>query len=249
MKLDMEVGDSYTTPYAYEYQIVGSNYSVSGEVTIDIIAIEGINTYYGYYPDTLKFSVTDTSTTEYMGTTFTTIAITTYWISSSADQVRTTVEISGSTDTVDYLWVELTSSPETDTDGDDIMDNEDNCPAVSNPGQSDSDGDNVGDACDNCPDDPEKIESGICGCSQPDIDSDFDGIYDCNDAFPFDHKDWGDINGDQVISFKDLALSFPYIGITGNSSQNIHIESDSNNDGRIGLEDSIYILQRLSGVR
>lgn len=253
MKLDMEVGDSYTTPYAYEYQMAGSNYSVSGEVTIDIIAIENINTYYGYYPDTLKFSITDTSTAEYMGNTFTTSSITTLWISPSADQVRTQVRAvfdgGGWISTSDYLWEKLSPSPDTDTDGDNIMDNEDNCPTVSNPDQSDSDGDGVGNACDNCPNDPEKIESGICGCGQPDIDSDFDDIYDCNDAFPFDHKDWGDINGDESINFKDLDLSFKYIGITNDNNQNIHIESDSNNDGRIGVEDSIYILQRLSDTR
>ncbi len=39
-----------------------------------------------------------------------------------------------------------------DTDGDGIPDAEDNCPAVSNPGQKDTDGDGVGDVCDSCPD-------------------------------------------------------------------------------------------------
>ncbi len=36
----------------------------------------------------------------------------------------------------------------TDTDGDGIMDSEDNCPNISNPDQVDTDGDGAGDACD-----------------------------------------------------------------------------------------------------
>jgi hypothetical protein len=34
---------------------------------------------------------------------------------------------------------------------------------------------------DNCPNDPNKTQPGICGCSIPDIDSDGDGILDCQD--------------------------------------------------------------------
>lgn len=38
-----------------------------------------------------------------------------------------------------------------DSDGDGIIDLEDNCPSTANADQTDSDGDNVGDVCDNCP--------------------------------------------------------------------------------------------------
>jgi hypothetical protein len=38
-----------------------------------------------------------------------------------------------------------------DSDGDGLMDNQDNCQGTSNAGQQNSDGDSRGDACDNCP--------------------------------------------------------------------------------------------------
>jgi len=39
---------------------------------------------------------------------------------------------------------------------------------------------------DNCPNDPNKTEPGICGCGEPDIDTDSDGTLDCNDNCPND---------------------------------------------------------------
>lgn len=41
--------------------------------------------------------------------------------------------------------------PDADTDGDGILDCNDNCPADANIGQLDNDADGIGDACDNCP--------------------------------------------------------------------------------------------------
>ena len=42
------------------------------------------------------------------------------------------------------------TSDDTDTDGDRILDICDNCVHISNPSQEDSDRDGIGDACDNC---------------------------------------------------------------------------------------------------
>ncbi|MEM3074928.1 MAG: thrombospondin type 3 repeat-containing protein, partial [Candidatus Pacearchaeota archaeon] len=55
-----------------------------------------------------------------------------------------------------------------DSDGDGILDVNDNCPLVSNPNQLDGDGDGIGDACDNT----------------NNRDSDGDGILDVNDNCP-----------------------------------------------------------------
>ena len=41
--------------------------------------------------------------------------------------------------------------PPRDSDGDRILDSDDNCISVQNPNQNDFDGDNVGDLCDMCP--------------------------------------------------------------------------------------------------
>ena len=49
--------------------------------------------------------------------------------------------------------------PPPDTDGDGIIDEEDNCPEVANAGQEDGDGDGVGDACDDC---AVGVYDGIC---------------------------------------------------------------------------------------
>ncbi len=45
--------------------------------------------------------------------------------------------------------------------------------------ETDSDGDGVIDDCDECPDDPDNIEEGDCGCGMPETDSNNDGVPDC----------------------------------------------------------------------
>lgn len=60
-----------------------------------------------------------------------------------------------------------------DEDGDNIVNDSDNCPTVSNPGQADYDGDGVGDACDNC----------LLTANADQIDLDADNIGDvCDDV-------------------------------------------------------------------
>lgn len=66
---------------------------------------------------------------------------------------------------------------EGDADGDGVVNSQDNCPNVANPGQEDSDGDGVGDVCDNCPLTPNPDQG----------DWDNDGIGDACD--PPENKD------------------------------------------------------------
>lgn len=37
-----------------------------------------------------------------------------------------------------------------------------------------------------CPDNPDKADPGVCGCDEPDDDSDDDGVFDCEDGCPDD---------------------------------------------------------------
>lgn len=95
-----------------------------------------------------------------------------------------------------------------DTDGDGIVDSQDNCPTVPNPSQTDTDGDGIGDACDtpnpvdtdndgivdsqdNCPTVPNPNQSDVDGdgigdaCDAPEpLDTDNDGIEDSLDNCP-----------------------------------------------------------------
>jgi hypothetical protein len=127
---------------------------------------------------------------------------------------------------------------DTDSDGDGVLDCNDNCPDVADPNKTepgqcgcgvpdiDTDSDevadcvdacpydatktepgvcgcgvveaaNVADCDDGCPDDDQKRAPGECGCGVPDVDSDHDGVLDCNDICPeVTNADQADDNGD-----------------------------------------------------
>jgi hypothetical protein len=65
----------------------------------------------------------------------------------------------------------------------------------------DPDGDGFLCDVDQCDNDPNKTESGVCGCGVADTDSDGDNIADCNDACPNDPDN--DIDGDGVCGDVD----------------------------------------------
>ncbi|MEH6579731.1 MAG: thrombospondin type 3 repeat-containing protein [Amphritea sp.] len=66
--------------------------------------------------------------------------------------------------------------PVPDTDGDTVLDDQDNCVYDPNPGQEDADGDGVGDACDNCVGTPNTMQD----------DMDGDGVGDSCDNCPME---------------------------------------------------------------
>ena len=76
-----------------------------------------------------------------------------------------------------------------DSDGDGILDPDDNCPSVGNPNQEDGDGDDVGDACDNCP----------YTANADQADSDGDGLGDaCDNCAGVSNPSQSDGDGDGV---------------------------------------------------
>ncbi len=100
-----------------------------------------------------------------------------------------------------------------DSDGDGVLDHEDNCPDTHNPDQADSDGDGMGDGCDSDDDndgvadtddafplDPAESTDtdgdGIGNNADPDDDN--DGVNDTDDAFPLDASETTDTDGDGI---------------------------------------------------
>ena len=86
-----------------------------------------------------------------------------------------------------------------DTDLDNVIDGEDNCPGVSNPDQRDIDGDTIGDVCDNC---ASRANAGQ-------TDSDGNGVGDVCEAEGYDPTLDGDNDGTPDISDNCPELSNP----------------------------------------
>ncbi len=100
-----------------------------------------------------------------------------------------------------------------DQDGDNIKNEVDNCPYVSNPGQADSDKDTVGDLCDNCKSVPNQTQQ----------DGDADDVGDlCDNCPSFPNPDQKDSDSDGFGDFCDSKTC-------GNGSVDAYEECDDNN--------------------
>ncbi len=92
-----------------------------------------------------------------------------------------------------------------DSDGDGLLDFEDNCPQDANADQKDADGDDIGDVCDACPNDAENDGDldGLCApvdncprdSNADQLDSDLDDRGDACDLCPFDALNDDDEDG------------------------------------------------------
>lgn len=98
-----------------------------------------------------------------------------------------------------------------DSDGDGVLDGDDNCVNTPNADQADADGDGAGDVCDPCPNDADDDADGDGLCADVDncpnaanadqADGDLDGIGDVCDACPADADN--DVDGDGVCGDVD----------------------------------------------
>ncbi|MFH1642871.1 MAG: hypothetical protein ABIC04_08300 [Nanoarchaeota archaeon] len=59
----------------------------------------------------------------------------------------------------------------------------------------------------------------------------------------------GDIDGNGIVDLTDLILALKIMGNIDTNGIPIHLTADVNGDGKIGLEEVIYILQEISQVR
>jgi len=87
--------------------------------------------------------------------------------------------------TVTATFIEICTDLGGDTDGDEICDDLDNCPAITNPEQIDSDGDEAGDPCDNCPGmvNPEQSDFNSNGIGDAcECEGDFEPDGDCDNT-------------------------------------------------------------------
>ena len=116
-----------------------------------------------------------------------------------------------------------------DSDGDGIVDTDDNCPNIANSGQVDTDGDGTGNVCDVCPDDTsnDTDNDGICagpGFSAPKIGD--------NDNCP------NDANGDQADG--DLDGSGDICDANTDADGDLYVSTASGGDDCDDADASVY---------
>ncbi len=120
----------------------------------------------------------------------------------------------------------------TDTDGDGVADNVDNCVNVANTNQADADNDGVGDACDNCPNDANANQA----------DGDGDGVGDACDNCPQDaNANQLDSDGDGIGDACEqaaLPARSSTIAITDDDRRLVVVNRDANTVSLIEVRDA-----------
>ena len=147
---------------------------------------------------------------------------------------------------------EQTGAGEFDFDNDGVLNLEDNCPDITNPGQIDADVDAVGDECDLYPDDAS--ESGDADNdnvgNNADLDDDNDGFADKYDAFPYDSTESLDLDVDGIGNNSDTDDDGDDVPDATDNCPLMYnpLQTDQNNDGvGDGCEDSRLLQAVIAG--
>jgi hypothetical protein len=124
----------------------------------------------------------------------------------------------------------------TDVDGDGLIDDDDNCPTVANPGQEDGDGDRLGDAC----------EASVYGTDPADPDTDGDRCFDGWEAPPLDPTDpddFPDIDLSGAVGFGDFVKILAAWGATSaGPAPPWDPAADLDNSDAVGFGDFVRLL-------
>ena len=144
---------------------------------------------------------------------------------------------------VEYIPFLTEPHPDTpvqiDTDGDGLLDIEDNCPDYPNPDQIDTDLDDIGDVCDSDDDNDGVLDTDDSSPLAPTNDSDGDGVANNSDAFPLDSTETTDTDGDGVGDNADAFPSDPTETVdTDGDGVGNNMDGDDDNDGVIDAEDA-----------
>ena len=133
----------------------------------------------------------------------------------------------------DNVVLRATTAEPNDGDGDGVVDADDNCPSVANPGQEDADGDDVGDACEADTDGDGVIDDAdncvdVANANQ--LDTDGDGIGDACDSTPNGPDD----DGDGVPNPTDNCPSVANADQTDTDGDGVGNACDSTPNGPVG---------------
>jgi len=119
-----------------------------------------------------------------------------------------------------------------DSDGDGILDSQDNCRTVANANQADGDGDGVGDVCDNCPKDANADQA----------DEDGNGVGDvCQCVCLGDVDEQGQIDLDDLQAMSQILLTAGSPFVVADQAGSC---ADVDENGQVDLDD----LQGLAGI-
>nr|WP_280173724.1 thrombospondin type 3 repeat-containing protein [Desulfatibacillum alkenivorans] len=179
------------------------------------------------------------------------------------------VDADGADDEVYDNCLSLYNPAQEDADGDGVGDLCDNCPAIYNPGQVDADGDLIGDACEVNDDDRDGFNNESDNCpsvmNADQADADNDGVGDACDNCPFtvnpgqddyDHDGVGDdclgrnssdVNNNGTVNLEDAIIC---LQIAVDIYQGtVRRDNALGTDGVFDMEEALFILQSVAGVR